>query len=124
MNIGVLDADPGLKSHLEADANEHSQANDKALARLRALAQRAPEVFSVEVVGQAVQLVKERLVPPALLDTLRLIASARPEFGRQVVEAGLAVLQEFGLGPGSSLCRRPRIKWCRPRTSMRTSADP
>lgn len=83
-NIGLLDAEPGSP----IDRGEQAAAQD----RLAALADRAPQVFTDEVVGLAVDLVADVGVAPELLEPLRRLAFRRREFAPAVLRAALAAL--------------------------------
>jgi len=84
-DIALLDPEPGV------DRDPASQ--DQALGRLRALAERAPLVFTQQVVAHAVELLAAGQASESLLDPLRVVARARPEFAHQVVGTALAVLE-------------------------------
>ncbi|MQA28011.1 MAG: hypothetical protein GEU94_21740 [Micromonosporaceae bacterium] len=84
-DIGVLDADPGLPAN--ADDRE------AARARLAALADRAPQVFTPEVVTAAAQLVETVGGADELLDPLRRLALSRQEFAADVARAAVAALR-------------------------------
>lgn len=83
-NVGLLDAEPGS----EPDRAEQTAARE----RLAALADRAPEVFTDEVVALAVELVADVGVVPELLEPLRRLAGRRREFAEPVLRAALAAL--------------------------------
>jgi hypothetical protein len=89
-DIGQLDVDP------DGDRQEDDRA---PLARLRALAERAAETFTSDVIAHGVELVERGLASPALLDPLRIVAQSRPEFGSQVVRAAVTVMREAASGP-------------------------
>jgi hypothetical protein len=89
-DIGQLDVDPA------GDRREDDRA---PLARLRALADRAAETFTPDVIAHGVELVERGLASPALLDPLRIVALSRPEFGSQVVRAAVTVMREAASGP-------------------------
>jgi hypothetical protein len=89
-DIGQLDVDP----------TDGHDADDRApLARLTALAERAADTFTPDVIAHCVDLIEGKRVSPALLDPLRIVALSRPEFGSQVVRAALAVMREAAAGP-------------------------
>jgi hypothetical protein len=89
-DIGQLDVDPADGRH----------ADDRApLARLTALAERAADTFTPDVIAHGVDLIEGKWASPALLDPLRIVARSRPEFGSQVVRAAVAVLRETAAGP-------------------------
>lgn len=88
-DIGQLDVDPA------GDRQE-----DRApLARLRALAERAAETFTPDVIAHGVELVERGWASPELLDPLRIAALSRPEFGSQVVRAAVTVMRDAAAGP-------------------------
>jgi hypothetical protein len=84
-NIAVLDAEPG--TDIEPAARE------AARERLSALAERAPQVFTPEVVSLATDLIAVVVVTQELLDPLRRLASRRPEFAVGVLRAALRALR-------------------------------
>jgi hypothetical protein len=81
-NLGLLDAEPGSV----ADRGEQAAAQE----RLAALADRAPQVFTDEVVALGVELVAG--VAPELLEPLRRLARKRHEFAQPVLRAALVAL--------------------------------
>jgi hypothetical protein len=83
-NIGLLDAEPGSV----IDRSEQAAAGE----RLAALADRAPQVFTDEVVAFAADLVARVGVAPELLEPLRRLAFRRREFAQAVLRAALAAL--------------------------------
>lgn len=83
-NIELLDVEPGDAVDL---AEQEAAGN-----RLAALADRAPQVFTDEVVALAVDLIANVDVAPALLEPLRRLARKRREFAEPVLRAALAVL--------------------------------
>ncbi|GAB1811837.1 hypothetical protein [Mycobacterium sp. MUNTM1] len=89
-DIGQLDVDPA------GDGEEDDRA---ALARLRALAERAAATFTPDVIAHGVELVERGLASPTLLDPLRIVALSRPEFGSQVVRAAVTVMRRTASGP-------------------------
>ncbi|MEY8017478.1 hypothetical protein [Mycobacterium servetii] len=89
-DIGRLDVDPA------GDLPEDDRA---PLARLRALAERAAETFTPDVIAHGVELVERGLASPALLDPLRIVALSRPEFGPPVVRAAVTVMREAASVP-------------------------
>ncbi|SNR86171.1 hypothetical protein [Blastococcus mobilis] len=93
-NIGLLDAEPGSV----LDRAEQSAAQE----RLAALADRAPQVFTDEVVALAVELVADVGVAPELLEPLRRLAGRRRQFAEPVLRAALAALSR---GPVTSAGR-------------------
>ena len=84
-DIGMLDGEPGTDSEPEVTSG--------ALGRLVALAQRAPETFTADVVDHAVQLV-EHVNITALLAPLRHLARSRDSIARAVLAAGLVTLRQ------------------------------
>jgi hypothetical protein len=89
-DIGMLDVDP---------SGDRERDEGAALARLKALAERAPDVFAADVIAHGVELVECGWASPALLDPLRIIALSRPEFGPQIVRATLAAMRKEASGP-------------------------
>jgi hypothetical protein len=83
-DIGVLDQEPGTE--------RDKAACDGALRRLTALAERAPETFTTEVIELALGLVADVRVSP-LLTPLRHVARARGEFVADVLRAALNTLR-------------------------------
>ena len=83
-NIGLLDVEPGSV----LDPAEQVAAGE----RLAALADRAPQVFTDEVVALAVELVADVGIAPELLEPLRRLAGRRREFAEPVLRAALAAL--------------------------------
>ncbi|MEE4597467.1 hypothetical protein V2J94_37275 [Streptomyces sp. DSM 41524] len=83
-DIGVLDREPGVE--------RDGEAFDGALRRLTALAERAPETFSVAVIELALVLVAEVRLS-ALLTPLRHVARVRGEYAADVLEAALNALR-------------------------------
>lgn len=83
-DIGVLDTEP--------DADIDVTQREAAQRRLAALAERAPSLFTDDVVALAVSLVNDTEVTD-LLDPLRHLARARAEFGRGVAAAAVAALR-------------------------------
>jgi hypothetical protein len=75
-DVETIDADPA------ADAN--SQQVDYALRRLEALADRAPEMFTAEIVQHLVELIDE-LELVDLIGPLRRLASGRSTYRNQVL---------------------------------------
>ena len=90
-DIAILDVDPG---------GDRRQDDGAALGRLKALAERAPDVFTADVVAHAAALVEGRWASPALLDPLRIVALSRSEFGPEIVCAALVALRTEASGPG------------------------
>ena len=84
-DIGMLDGEPGTDSEPEVTSG--------ALGRLVALAQRAPETFTADVVDHAVQLV-EHVNITALLAPLRYLARSRDSIAPAVLAAGLVTLRQ------------------------------
>jgi hypothetical protein len=84
-DIAVLDTEPGMDRDQEACA--------KALARLIALAQQAPAMFTRDVVDLAGSLAEYHGVT-VLFTPLRHLARVRVEFTRTVLDAALAVLRQ------------------------------
>lgn len=82
-NIGLLDAEPGS----DFDGAEQAAARE----RLAALADRAPQAFTDEVVALAVELVADG-VAPELLEPLRRLAGRRRKFAPPVLRAAVAAL--------------------------------
>ena len=64
-----------------------------SLGRLNALADKAPETFSEEFVTHAVKLVLEGHADAQVLEPLRRLAIARPEFAPATVQASLTELR-------------------------------
>jgi len=93
-NIGLLDPEPGI----EVDPAEQDAARD----RLAVLADRAPQVFSSEVVAFAIELVVDVGVAEELIEPLRRLARTRREFAAPVCRAALAVLRR---GPATAAGR-------------------
>lgn len=83
-DIAILDLEPG--------AERDNDAEGEAVARLRALAQRAPSVVSTAAVNHAVELAAAGHASAVILDPLRLMARTRPEFAQPVIVAALTVL--------------------------------
>jgi len=86
-DIAVLDREPG--------APDDRDAVSGALGRLTALADRAPQTFTVNVVDLAIRLV-EQVGVTALLGPLRHLARRRPDVAPAVLSAALSAL---GSGP-------------------------
>ncbi len=84
-DIGVIDGDPDVP----VDADHRATA----VARLAALADRKPELFTPDVVALAVELVETVGGADELLDPLRRLALARPEFASDVARAAAAALR-------------------------------
>lgn len=84
-DIGVFDRDPGVP----VAPDDHEAAR----ARLAALADRAPELFTPEVVTAAVELVQTVGGVDELLDPLRRLARLRKEFATDVTRAAVAALR-------------------------------
>ncbi len=89
-DIGMLDVDPG---------GYREQDEGMPLARLTALAERAADLFTADVIAHGVELVESGWASPALLDPLRIVALSRPEFGPQIVRAALAAMRTKASGP-------------------------
>jgi hypothetical protein len=89
-DMGSLDVDP---------ANASGQDGRAALARLTALAERAPELFAPVVIAHGVELVERHNVVPALLDPLRIVGLSRPEFAPLIVAAALTIMRTAASGP-------------------------
>ncbi len=89
-DIGKLDVDPG---------GDHEHDEGAPLARLTALAERAADVFTADVIAHGLELVEGGWASPVLLDPLRIVALLRPEFGPQIARAALAVLRTAASGP-------------------------
>ncbi|MFF5985382.1 hypothetical protein ACFY78_41795 [Streptomyces olindensis] len=83
-DLGVLDQEPG--------AQRDREACDGALRRLTALAERAPETFTAEVVALALDLVADVHVSE-LLTPLRHVARSRSEYAANVLRAALDTLR-------------------------------
>jgi hypothetical protein len=93
-NIGLLDVEPdGV-----VNRDEQRAARD----RLVALAERAPQVFTDEVVVLAADLVIDAEVAQELLEPLRHLAGRRREFAEPVVRAALVALSR---GPATAAGR-------------------
>lgn len=84
-DIGCLDRDPGL--------TDGAADREAAQARLAALADRAPQLFSPEVVRAAVELIEMTDGVDELLDVLRRLARSREEFREDVARAAVAALR-------------------------------
>jgi hypothetical protein len=84
-NIALLDVEPGT--------DPDPDAQDAARERLAALADRAPQVFTPEAVGLAIDLVARAGVAQQVLEPLRRLARTRREFAEDVVRAALVVLR-------------------------------
>ncbi len=93
-NIGLLDAEPG--GSVDPDEGAGAQA------RLSALADRDPQVFTEEVVLLAVELVAVVGVADELVDPLRRLARRRREIAPHVLRAALAALRR---GPATAAGR-------------------
>jgi hypothetical protein len=93
-NMAILDQEPGIATEL-ADRNA-------ARERLVALAERAPWVFTQEVVTLALDLVTGG-VALEMLDPLRRLAGNRREFAEGVLHAALATLRR-GPNIGAGRC--------------------
>lgn len=83
-DIGLLDSRPG--------AEIRDGERTPALRRLNALADRAPDTFSPEVIGLVFDLV-EQVGVSGLLETLRRLAHGRDELQAAVVSAAVATLR-------------------------------
>lgn len=84
-DIGLLDPDPVAEPDFDAQKS--------ALARLNALADGVPALFTFDVVAAATTLVMDPGVGGNILDPLRRLAIRRPEFGPQVAAAAVAELR-------------------------------
>jgi hypothetical protein len=87
-------------AQLDVDPAGGSQEDDRGpLARLTALAERASDTFTSDVIAHGIELIERKWASAALLDPLRIVAKSRPEFGSQIVRAAVAVLREVAAGP-------------------------
>lgn len=93
-DIDVLDADPASPAAMED--------RDAALARMTALADRAPDLFADSVVAVAVALVEDGHCPE-LLDPLRRLAGRRPDVAGGAARAAIAALKA-GPSPWAGPC--------------------
>ncbi|GDY33921.1 hypothetical protein [Gandjariella thermophila] len=84
-DIGVIDRNPDVP--IDADRRA------AALARLTALADRKPELFTADVVTVAVEVVESFGGANELLDPLRRLALSRQEFSSDVARAAVAALR-------------------------------
>jgi hypothetical protein len=85
VDLSNLDPDP-------AEPADPAQTS-AALARLNALADRAPEQFTTDFVTHAIDLVASSDGAAAVLDVLRRVSLSRPDFGPDTVRAALAELR-------------------------------
>ncbi|MBT2568695.1 hypothetical protein J7I84_19820 [Arthrobacter sp. ISL-85] len=84
-DIGLLDPDPAAESDLNVRKG--------ALARLNALADGVPELFTRDVIAAACTLVVSTDIGGTLLEPLRRVAIRRPAFGAHVAAAAVAELR-------------------------------
>lgn len=84
-DIGLLDPDPAAEPDFDVQK--------AALARLNALADGVPELFTLDVVAAATTLVIGSGIGGNLLEPMRRVAIRRPEFGPQVAAAAVAELR-------------------------------
>ena len=84
-DLGILDQEPGAERD---DAAERS-----ALDRLRALAERTPELFTGDVIGHAVNMVAAGQITDLVLDPLRTVARRQSHCAPEVSRAAITVLQ-------------------------------
>lgn len=84
-DIAVLDSNPATPAS--------PKEREAARARLAALADRVPKLFSPEVVTAAIELADKIGCAHELLDPLRRLARQREEFATDVVRAALVSLQ-------------------------------
>lgn len=83
-DMGILDCQPGVEPDLDASGG--------ATRRLAALAERAPDHFTVDVIGLAIELVEQVHITD-LLVPLRHLARARREVAPVVLAAALTTLR-------------------------------
>lgn len=84
-DLSYLDPDP-------AEPADPAQV-DAALARLNALADKAPEQFTTDFVTHAANLVVSSDVAATILEVLRRVSFSRPEFAPHAIRAALAELR-------------------------------